>query len=209
MSNFRRRLMGVQQHGGLPAGYQQVEYIESTGTQYIDTGVSGGINASYEIIFNSLGRVNVVYEQYFAGNKSSSIPKLFENPNGTIRAQVGGDIYVGRITNKYKIEYKVSGELVVDDVVIGSFGPLGNGWGSLSWYVFSSHGENNLKSIMSLYKLKMYTDGILVRNYIPCYSTTTVVNSNGVSVPANTKGLYDLVEGKFYTNQGTGEFLYG
>ena len=28
--------MGVQQHGGLPAGYQEVEYIESTGTQWID-----------------------------------------------------------------------------------------------------------------------------------------------------------------------------
>lgn len=50
MSNFRRRLMGVQQHGGLPAGYQEVEYIESTGTQYIDTGIIGNSNIGIKAV---------------------------------------------------------------------------------------------------------------------------------------------------------------
>ena len=30
--------------GGLPPEYQQVEYLESTGTQYIDTGVNPSSN---------------------------------------------------------------------------------------------------------------------------------------------------------------------
>ena len=49
MSNFRRRLMGVQQHGGLPAGYQEVEYIESTGTQWIDLNLYATDVGSWEL----------------------------------------------------------------------------------------------------------------------------------------------------------------
>ncbi len=60
-----------------------------------------------------------------------------------------------------------------------------------------------------IYYLKIYEEGRIIRDYIPCYCTTTVINVDGVQVPENTKGLYDLVEGKFYTNKGTGSFGYG
>ena len=39
MSNRRRALLATTT-GNLPSAYQQVEYLESTGTQYIDTGVT-------------------------------------------------------------------------------------------------------------------------------------------------------------------------
>lgn len=48
-------------------------------------------------------------------------------------------------------------------------------------------------------------NNFLVRNFIPCYSTTTVTDVNGKTCPMGTKGMYDTIEGKFYTNQGTGE----
>ena len=41
----------------LPGTYRRVEYLESSGTQYIDTGVSGGntsTHPSYEITFMPL-----------------------------------------------------------------------------------------------------------------------------------------------------------
>ena len=49
-----------------------------------------------------------------------------------------------------------------------------------------------------------------VRNFIPCYSTTAVTNIDGKQCPSGTRGMYDTVEGKFYTNQGGGaDFIAG
>jgi hypothetical protein len=45
---------------------------------------------------------------------------------------------------------------------------------------------------------KIWDNQNLIRNFIPCYR-----KSDGVI------GLYDLVEGKFYTNSGIGDFLKG
>lgn len=48
-----------------------------------------------------------------------------------------------------------------------------------------------------------------IRNFIPCYCTTVVTDAKGKKCSANTNGLYDTAEGKFYTNQGSGAFLRG
>ena len=42
----------VQEWRGLPAGYTQVEYIESTGSQYIDTSVVPGTTTAVDFKFN-------------------------------------------------------------------------------------------------------------------------------------------------------------
>ena len=47
-------------------------------------------------------------------------------------------------------------------------------------------------------KVEFYISEELKRNFIPCYRKSD-----------NVIGMYDLVEEKFYTNQGNGEFLKG
>ena len=60
------------------------------------------------------------------------------------------------------------------------------------------------------YYVKIYNkNDKLIFNGIPCYCTTTVTNVDGESCPKDTIGLYDTVEGKFYTNKGTGTFVKG
>ena len=49
-----------------------------------------------------------------------------------------------------------------------------------------------------VYYAKIWDNDALVRNLIPCYRKTD-----------NAVGMYDTVNGVFYTNQGTGEFLKG
>lgn len=56
-----------------------------------------------------------------------------------------------------------------------------------------------------LYDAKFYIDNNIVRNYIPCYSITNGIDVNDKECPSGTIGLYDLLEGKFYTNQGNGD----
>ena len=75
---------------------------------------------------------------------------------------------------------------------------IGNGWGDKSWYVFNSAAEPNLMASMQLSFLKMYTDGELIRNFVP-----VVRNSDGAA------GLFDIVSQTFYGNAGTGMFTVG
>ena len=53
MSDFRRRLMMLRKsEGGLPSGYIKLNYLESTGTQYIDLCVTPSEIAKMQLIFD-------------------------------------------------------------------------------------------------------------------------------------------------------------
>ena len=73
-------------------------------------------------------------------------------------------------------------------------------------YIFAMNNSPNPVA----YGSKIYSMTIdQIRNFIPCYSTTTVTDVDGIERPKDTIGLYDTVEGKFYVNKGTGTFLKG
>ena len=62
----------------------------------------------------------------------------------------------------------------------------------------NSNGAIQERSKMRLYNCKIWDNGTLIRNFIPCYR-----------ISDNELGLYDLVNNVFYTNQGTGTFIKG
>lgn len=69
---------------------------------------------------------------------------------------------------------------------------------SFSMYLFGLNHGGNIDARLfdgKIYYFKIYEDNTLVRNFIP------VLDENNVAC------LFDKVEGKFYYNQGTGEFL--
>lgn len=81
-------------------------------------------------------------------------------------------------------------------------------------YLLNMNQNNNgdidtLPSGVRVYSCEIYDDDTLIRNYIPCYSKTTVTNADGNSCSTGTIGLYDKVENKFYTNKGSGTFTKG
>ncbi len=51
---------------------------------------------------------------------------------------------------------------------------------------------------MKVYRLKLYENNVLVRDYVPCYR-----------ISDNVIGLYDSVNKVFYQNNGTGSFNKG
>ena len=61
MSVFRDLLMTMKNGGGLPSDYQQVEYIQSSGTQYINTGFKPTGDTSIGLIFASIVVLIMVY----------------------------------------------------------------------------------------------------------------------------------------------------
>ena len=63
--------------------------------------------------------------------------------------------------------------------------------------LFAIHRSTVFCGQQKVYSCKIYDNGTLIRDYVPCKNSAGVV------------GLYDLVNDKFYTNSGTGDFIAG
>lgn len=175
----------------LPEEYQQVEYIESTGAQYIDTNLYGNINLTADIDIeiedknNSpiIGTDNMEWSKEYVCQawhnalycfKSSSSINLGDN----IRLKIHLDPNAqSTIENIGSVNSKMT-EIANTKIYIAK-------WGS------------DLGSF-KLYSCKFYENEVLVRDFVPCYRKSDSV-----------VGVYDKVNDVFYTNQGTGDFKAG
>ena len=112
MSDFRRRLMMLRKsEGGLPSGYTRLNYLESTGTQYINTGLIIN-NHNVEIKFIRGGAATK--EQVLFGGRSA--PYASGSKDFSIWTNNSGDMigfhYAG--VDSHYIEY----DLVTAPVII-------------------------------------------------------------------------------------------
>lgn len=198
----KQMYVGVKQ--SIPTGYTQVEYIQSSGTQYLDTGftpnqdsrvvmdcdLAGDVDG-YACLFAS--RQTGGAKQTFAIYHSDSTGKPYDQYNATT-IQTGDSNLLGRhtIDKNKNITY-------VDGVAVNTF-TYASFTGSCDLRLFADKQPNtDVKhfAIGKIYSCKIYDNGTMVRNFMPC---TNIV---GVA------GLYDLVEGKFYANAGTDTFTAG
>lgn len=170
----------------LPNGYLQLEYIESTGTQWIDTGISGKHKFIHDIEFTDNSRNLMgfsIYTPYYWGANNNS---RYEMSN-----------YINLETNiRRNVEYDLTTNntiLKVDNQTI-----LNAGINPSSNYTIFRINGGNYYAKAKLYEMTIYdTNDILVRDFIPA-----------MRLSDNVVGLYDQANDVFYTNQGTGTFLY-
>lgn len=201
MSIFRSLIMQTFETGRLPKEYQEVEYIQSNGNQYIDTGINGNAIGEYEIKLNALGSEAHGWEQYFAGDRNTqySTGKLYSSSQILVYQGFptgGPDMQMGSLSDT--LEIKVLRETGITSNGTYKSQYSGAPWGTLTFWVFNSHSEPSLGASMKLYYLKMYSNGTLSRDFVPCYRKSD-----------NVIGLYDLVSKTFFTNAGTGNFIKG
>ena len=205
----------------LPIEYQQVEYIESTGTQFIDTGYKFIKQAPIRIISNfEVTKYNSITDCLFGlYDASASLPRLYFarfHRNHGYKLVYGYGIeyykdYKLDINTKTKHEFYATNNLqqyYIDNTLWYTDNRSGYfSSNQISGQIFCL--DSRYYGCFKLYDFMLYHDNILVRNFIPCYSTTTVTDINDKQCSKGTIGLYDLVENKFYTNQGTGTFIKG
>ena len=192
---------GIETGGGseIPSEYTTLSYIEATGTQWIDTGISGGTSAAWEMELNTLGKASGKFEQILGGDQVSPILKLYRHYDYVNLAALQGANNANAFKDsdaRHIVKVDNVGTIHIDGVEQTVKGKIG-GWGTLTWYVFNSHSEN-IPANMRLYYLKMWKDGVLARDFVP----SKRVNDNAI-------GLYDNVTGTFFANIGTGEFIAG
>ena len=197
------------QYDLVPNGYKVVEYIESTGTQYINTGYSpkSKTKANVKLSFLDLSYGSAVMGAW--NSSTDSRWQLFYVYSDGSNHEVL-DFGYGSNGNAYGVN--ISENVVYNILMYQQDGKVKLFVDNSSWlydtpsYVDSGYnmflfGRNRNNSINSpskikLYSCKIYENDVVVRCFIPC-----VRKVDGVA------GLFDTVNNVFYTNAGTGDFV--
>ena len=188
----------------LPAYYSPAEYLASTGTQYIDTGVPCDWQDFVDIDFMYTGRepgnvhpseggsvfgahgwskANGIYEKCIYWRGFGKIAYNFAlDTQYNVKTVDGTHSSINGVT--YQID--VTGSV---DVAPCNFALFANysDYNSQGWTYFS---------VARIYSCKLYdSNHMWLRYFVPCVRTAD-----------GKPGMFDRVTGAFYTNSGTGEF---
>ena len=183
----------------LPNGYTRLEYIESTGVQYIDTGFKPNNNTRVVIDVQYTGAGTT--SQWFFGVRDSTNLK-FDLCIYNSKTKVY-DGYIAQnttytITNARHTYDKNKNITSIDGIKVHTFT---EGTISLtrSMYLFALNnaGTTIRPAPSKLYSCQIYDNGTLVRDFIPARNASGIV------------GLWDNVNSVFYANAGTGTFTAG
>ncbi len=185
-------------YGRLPSGYTELEYIESTGTQWIDTGlqVKSDTLAEFEYQFTDTNSVNYVFGQ-IAGSGDGVMG--YRSNNGIWWFQRNSEMVSFIDKLKHKVIFSSDGNIYRDNEIIGTRGNFGHpkGWTIL---MFAEHNDNSTihPGKVKIYNFIFREGSSIVRNFIPARQDST-----------GTLGMYDTVTNTFFTNQGSGTFIAG
>ena len=186
---------------------KKLEYIQSSGTQWTDTGfkptgatkvvidfqmVSQG--SSQQGVFGSRpgtsGRFTV-----FTGQNGASDLQVDYNTEQTL-ASVGSSITGLNVNSRTTLE--VSNSLVINGTTVKTVS-VASFTSTYNLFLFANNnaGTAQLPGILKLYSCQIYNNGTLIRDYIPCQTASGEI------------GLWDDVNSLFYGNAGTGMFTAG
>ncbi|MBO7656670.1 MAG: InlB B-repeat-containing protein, partial [Alphaproteobacteria bacterium] len=182
----------------IPSEYMPVEYIQSAGNSYIDTGYT------FENLTKPKLIVDTLYTAFSGWNMHGVSGSAFGGPN----VGVSSDQYLAAATNgdkkstvkaavntRYLFDLDVpAGTFVVKNVLTGATLVDMTGMTTTNravtkptFKLFGYETTNNsiVKNKSRIYSAKLYDDGVLVRNYVPARY-------------GNVCGLYDTVSGSFF-----------
>ena len=198
----RRIVLEDSEQSGLPEGYTAVDYLQSSGTQWIDTGYKYGIDSDIEVKFGTSSGGTLVGAQDSDDEKYrfavvSTTPNLWiaRNSSGTsiniynmqnpITLSNTGELF--KATDNVGIERS----LTIDDAgYVGSEQTI---------YLFARNTPTGAIGISKsqIYYCRFYENGELICDMRPCLDTD--------GMPC----MYDLVRKQTLYNQGTGSFTWG
>lgn len=192
-------------HEWLPPGFTELEYMESSGTQFIDTGIvtDGTYTITARLRGNNLVGTNDIWGR--RGANGDSFAQRYKATYWLIAFYYvwGGQLSEPQIDSAQAHDYIVTEgqkRIIVDGKSfnlnalnlreVNASNP-----NSKTHYLFSANGGT--KGQVCFYSFRMI-DGVgnLVLDFVP------VLNADGVP------GMYDKVSKQFFDNDGTGTFGY-
>lgn len=179
----------------LPSGYIRLEYIQSTGTQYIDTLVNIEANKPITLrvvcdcSFNNAGVGNGVGTTipgniFYFGTYNGSYCYGLGKVDGVTSVAADTERRIHDLDAVGK-KLTISGKLSLTGLSFATPTASRTFW-------LPQWGQG-----IKLYSCQIYDNGTLVRDFVPCQTTD------------GTIGLWDDVNSVFYGNAGTGTFTAG
>ena len=204
----RRRVMGGKK-GLLPSGYTQVEYIENMSTAYIDTGVKPSLSLAFEfnIAFTKYIQAGQMTEHSVMGSRNKSSGNLgiaiWITTSAIWSLSYGNSLASSQSlsTNVFYTFEQDKNSIKRDGNVLVVFSAQRLEDIPYNITIFNlRNGYNGMDPRIAKIKAKYWVikDGdTIIRNYIPCIN------------PNNVVGMYDTVEGKFYSSPNGVAFVAG
>ena len=197
------KVNAIQSDRLLPIQYQQVDYLKSTGTQYINTGYipSGNDTVKCEFSIDSLTGVQAYQAPFGTRNSDGTTNNAFAMSFNSTKiypscgAEKNTDNVFAVNGSKYVVELSKDSFIIDGETKLTSFGGTKNF--SYPFLLFARNRNDGAGSFLNgkIYSLQLYNNGGTIYNFIPCYRV-----SDGV------RGMYDTVNNKFYVNAGSGTF---
>lgn len=193
------------QKSKLPAEYKEVEYLQSSGTQYINTGFKPNQNTRVVTDAHVLSvdgiTGNGLHIASCIGN--SKYFTMYIANGAVVGSRFGTQSPLTFSANKPPWNQRQIYDKNKDVTSVSGYSVKANAENFQHDYAIFLFARNNagtmdMASKSRIYSCKIYDNGTIVRDFVPCYR-----KSDG------KVGMYDIVNGVFYVNKGTGEFLYG
>lgn len=191
-------------YGVLPDGYTELGYIQSSGTQYIDTGFKH--NQNTRVVMDAMMTGATANAWLFEGRTSSAA-----NAKGVFFYQASGQKFNAdysatsqsrhaftsvALTDRLGIDYDHNTCTINSETHTFTAASFQSPY-NLTLFACNTAGTIAGYATMRLYSCQIYDNGELIRDFVPCTNDQ------------NEVGLYDLVNEQFYHNFGSGEFTAG
>lgn len=187
----------------LDENVREVEYLESNGTQWIDTGIKTSDKISFEISFED--NEIITYDRFFFGATDNNTSRFYLGygwDNNNTGFAYGGSINqldkIGskkRATIKFDVDKNLYVNGIKENISISTFGGV-----SLNIYLFTRNvnGNKGVGTFTKIYYCKIWKNGEIVRDLLPTISTEEGHIGEAC--------LFDTVTNTYFYNQGTGKF---
>lgn len=173
----------IVEYNGLPDEYQEVEYIQNSTNQYIDTGIKPTIGLTMSIDFRYINDISTISDTWICG-AGASYSNLYEAGyyNNELYDELGYT-YSGTDPN---VRFTATCNMTVN------YG--------YNMYIFGRNINNKVSShaIGECYKVTFSDDTGIIMQLVPCYRKSD-----------NKAGMYDTISGTFFTDKNNGEFIAG
>ena len=208
---------GKCEQRNLPEGYTELEYIESSGTQYIDLGrkVRSDYKYKTKVVWTQLTMTTLMASKenqtwttgkYLGITYSQTNVRVWMSRASSSTSDITSRTTFEITTNTiYDIDWRPSeSKLIYNGTTLTGSGTQQSTSvfeTANNMYLFAGNNvtEANAFDYVKMYYWQMYdTDGTtLLMNLVPCKN------------PSNVVGMYDTVNDVFYQNAGTGDFIAG
>lgn len=191
---------GANDFSRLPEGYQEIATITSTGTQYIDTGVNASSSIKIEVGLpspNLLIYNGVLYgggidwqNTYIQGEFDKDTTFAFNNDFRVVTLPTDSTDF---------ILVQDSNKIYANDKLVHTFAAATFSTDyPIYLFTYNRGGTTGEFGSYTISYCKVYDNGELVRDFVPCYKKDN-----------NEAGLFDLVNNTFHSNKGSDSFVKG